>query len=48
MVRIKSNLVEKNVTAVRAALVLVIAAATVVESRINSPVSVIISLSTVN
>jgi len=35
-------------TAVRAALVLVISAATVVESRINSLVNVIITLSTIN
>jgi hypothetical protein len=49
MVRIKRILVEKNMTAVRAAVGLVIVlAATAVESRINSPLSVIIALSTIN
>jgi hypothetical protein len=49
MVRIKRNLVAKNMIAVRALVVLgTVIAATAVESRINSLLSVIITLSTIN
>lgn len=46
--RTKRNLVENNIVAVRAAVVLVLVVATAVESRFNSPLIVIISLRTIN
>jgi hypothetical protein len=49
MFRIKGNLVETNMIAVRATVVLVtVLVATVVEYGINYPLSIIITLSTIN
>jgi hypothetical protein len=48
MVRIKRNVVAKNMIAVRGAVVLVMVPVTTVEPRINSLLSVSTTLSTIN